>query len=142
MIKLKDYMKDGANYQAKAVLAFLQAGFYIEDSWCKERKEYKARAEVARWENCREQGYVVSMRSEDYSRQLNIAFFEHRNYDNICAVKWEQCSMKSLTIDTANFGDVYQTKWDTSHSVGYGNIVKMSDWIVEQFRDFWSEMND
>ena len=43
MIKLKDYMKDGANYQAKAVLAFLQAGFYIEDSWCKERKEYKAR---------------------------------------------------------------------------------------------------
>ena len=68
---------------------------------------------VARWENCREQGYVISLRLPTYSKQLNIAFFEHRNTDSICAIVWEQRTLNSPTIETAEFGDVYKTKWDT-----------------------------
>lgn len=132
---LNDYLKDGANHQARAVLCFLQ-GFSIEESWNKEFHKYDAEPSVARWENCREQGYVISLRAK--SRTLNIAFFEHRNSDSICAIKWEQMTINAPTIDTADFGGkVYTDKHDVSHSVGYGEIAKMSDWIGEQLSGFW-----
>lgn len=137
MTRLEDYLQDGANAQARATLMFLQRYGTVEDSWNKEFHKYDAEIKVARWENCREQGYIVSLRTKDYRKQLNIAFFEHRNSDSICAVKWEQCSMNTLTIDNAEFGDVYKDKYDTSHSVGYGEAESMAEWIRDQFNEFW-----
>ena len=136
MTKLSEYLNDGANRQAKAVLAFVQY-FNVEESWNTEYKKYDADIEVSRWENCREQGYVICMRSKNRCKQLNIAFFEHRNSDSICAVKWGQCTMNAPTIDTAKFGDVYKTKYDTSFDVNYGEVVKMSDWICNELKEFW-----
>lgn len=134
MIKL---INDGANYQAQAVLAML-GNFKIEESWNDTTKDYDANFRLGRWENCREQGYILSLRSSDYKRQLNIAWFEHRNSDSICAIKWEQLSTNSLNIDTANFnGQCYSDKWDVSKSVGYGQILEMKIWIEEQFTKFW-----
>jgi hypothetical protein len=68
---------------------------------------------------------------------LNIAFFEHRNSDNICAVKWQQESTNSLTIATADFGDEYQTKYDVLHTVGYGKAQEMAGWIIEELEKHW-----
>ena len=136
MTNLGNYFNDGANYQAKAVLAFLDY-FNVEESWNSKRKKYDAEINVARWENCREQGYILSLTTKNMAKQLNIAFFEHRNSDNICAVMWEQRSVNTLTIDSANFGNAYETKWDVSFSVNYGEVVKMSEWIEKQFTEFW-----
>ncbi len=138
MTPLSHYQQDGANNQAKAVLCFFQ-GFTIEESWNAETKKYDAEPKVARWENCREQGYIVSLCSKDRLRQLNIAFFEHRNSDSICAIKWEQVSMNSITIDTAKFEDqCYNDKWDVSQSFGYGQVSEMASWITAQFSEFWA----
>ena len=126
---------DGADAQARAVLAYLSYGDGIECSWSD--GEYKARPTVARWENCREQGYVVSLKSEDRNRQLNVAFFEHRNSDNICAVMWEQVTLNSPTIDTAEFGNVYKDKHDVSKGVPYGEAEKLASWVLKQLADFW-----
>lgn len=136
MRNLKNYLSDGANHQARAVLMLIQP-FNIEESWSSEYSEYLAEIKVSRWENCREQGYVLSLRSLNYDKQLNIAFFEHRNSDGICAVKWEQITLNSPTIDTSDFGDIYKDKWDTSYSVNYGQILEMSEWITEQLESFW-----
>jgi hypothetical protein len=35
MIDLINYLQDGANYQARAVLSYVQGIDGIEDSWCK-----------------------------------------------------------------------------------------------------------
>lgn len=136
-MKLQSYMQDGANHQARAVLCFLQGKGDIEDSWDEKYHTYQAQPEVARWENCREQGYVVSMRSRDFKRQLNIAWFEHRNSDSICAVEWEQNTLNSPIIDTAQFGDVYKTKFDVSHSTRYRQAAEMADWIWSRLETFW-----
>ena len=136
MTDLQNYLQDGACSQSRATLMFLQAYPNIESSWNKERSSYDADIQVSRWENCREQGYVVSLRAPN-STQLNIAFFEHRNSDNIEAVKWEQSSMNSLTIENAEFGDVYKTKYDTSHSVGHGKANEMAEWIKGELTKFW-----
>ena len=64
MTNLENYLEDGANYQSRATLMFLQRDADIEESWNDERKTYDAEIKVARWENCREQGYVLSLMSE------------------------------------------------------------------------------
>lgn len=135
------YNKDGACPQAKATLAMFQQLLCdgIESSWNDTFKRYEAQINVARWENCREQGYVLTMRSKDYKQQLNIAFFEHRNSDEICAVRWEQVTMNSPTIDTAEFLDVYMDKFDTTYSVPYGGAVQMAKYLMLEFQTFWDK---
>lgn len=132
---------DGANFQAQAVLAYVRylIGDGIDESWDDKLKHYRAEPKVARWENCREQGYIIYLRSKDYKDQINIAFFEHRNSDNICAVKWNQCSINSLTIDNADFGGVYRDKWEVSEEFSYGQAFEMARWIVDELIEFWNK---
>lgn len=137
MINLFNYMQDGAHYNARAVLAILQGMGNIEESYDDKTHEYKAVLNVARWENCREQGYIVSLRSEDYRKQLNIAFFEHRNSDSICAIKWEQSDINSINITTMKTDECYKDKFDVSHSVSYNQAWDMAQWIKGQFTGFW-----
>ena len=132
-MNIANYNQDGANRQAKAVLAYITPD--IEESWT--GHEYTADITVARWENCREQGYVLSLINKERG-QLNIAFFEHRNCDNIHAIKWEQNTLNSPTIDTAEFGDAYEDKWDTSYSTEYGEVVKMAEWIDTELGRFYN----
>lgn len=140
MEAINRYMDDGASYQAQAVLAYLKGRDGIEESWCDAQKRYLADPTLARWENCREQGYIISLRSSGFDKQVNIAFFEHRNSDNICAVKWNQLSMNPLTIDTAKFGDKYKDKWDTDFDVSCGEAFKMAEWIYDELVNFWKEV--
>lgn len=139
MTDLSNYLNDGANARVQSVMCYLKylLGDGIEESWNKETHRYDASVKIARWENCREQGYVISLRSKNYEKQLNIAFFEHRNSDELCAIKWEQTSMNSLTIDTAKFGDVYKDKWDVSFEVRYHEIARLAEWIFQELTEFW-----
>lgn len=143
MHTLMTYLQDGADYQAKAVLAYLQDHGEIEESWNDEYKCYDAEIQVARWMNGREQGYVVMLPSKDFQKQLNIAFFEHRNSDHICAVRWEQCTFGDVpTIHTAEFKDAYTTKWDVSKTVDPYQAEEMASWITDQFVEFWKSLYD
>ena len=135
MTNLENYLQDGANYQARSILMFLQST-RIEESWNDETERYDAETKVARWENGREQGYIISLVNKK-RKQLNIAFFEHRNCDDIYAIKWEQNSINTLTIDNAEFGDVYRSKYDKSYSVDYGKVCKMAKWINKQLLNHW-----
>lgn len=135
-MKLIDYLQDGADAQSRAVLMLMQ-GYSPND--VKEIENgfiHKAFINVGRWENCREQGYILSMGSRVNKEQLNIIFFQHRNSDRIHAVKWLQ---NSLNIDTAKMGDIYKDKYDTSFSVEAGNISEMCKWICQEFDFFWEE---
>ena len=136
MQDLQTYLQDGAGHQARAVLAYLQHLYRIEESWDDKWKRYSAEPKVARWENCREQGYIVSLKTENF-KQINIAFFEHRNHDGICAVMWEQLSLNSLTINTAEFKGIYRDKYDVSYDVKWGEAAKMAEWIAKQLHNFW-----
>lgn len=140
MEHLARYMKDGACAQARAVLAFLQDHEGIESSWNAERRWYDAEVKVARWENCREQGYIVSVYHMPSHRQLNIAFFEHRNSDCICALRWEQWSINTITIEHAKFENGYRDdKYNVDHQTKFGEVAQMAEWIHDEFEKFWIE---
>ena len=111
-------------------MAFLQGSIELEGA-----KEWEY-PYIARWENCREQGYVVHLRTP--KNTLHIAFFEHRNSDSICAIRWEEQSINSPTIETAKFnGQCYKDKYDVSFEVNYGEVVKMADWILSELTAYW-----
>lgn len=144
MQDLRTYLQDGACDLSKAALAYLQwqIGDGIEESWSNEFSRYLAEPRIARWENCREQGYVIVLRSYHYKKQLNIIFFEHRNSDNICAVEWEQLTINTPTIETAEFGNIYKDKYDVSHRVSYNQAYEMAEWIYNRLVDFWAETKE
>lgn len=136
MTNLNYYMVDGASAQAQAVLAFLK-DFHIEDSWDSETKRYDAEVSVGRWENCREQGYVLSLTNKR-SKQLNIAFFEHRNNDSICAMKWEKSYMNTPTIADLEKTDNFSYP-QGYFSVPYGDILNMVDYIKGELTLHWKK---
>lgn len=129
---------DGAHPQAQAVLAYLRTNSGIEKSWSKTLEEYQAEPKVARWENCREQGYVVYMMDHALSRQINIAFFEHRNSDEICAVVFEKGTLNAPTIDSIPLSHPYHnSKYAVSHKTNWGEAKAMAEWIYAQLEAFW-----
>jgi hypothetical protein len=91
---------------------------------------------VHEWHNGRERGYVIHAR-RGMQRQLNIAFYEHRNSDDIYALMWEQVSLNPImTYEAADFGGKFEDKYSHSHSVRFGMASDMAGWIHGQLEDF------
>lgn len=129
---------DGADFQAQAVLAYVRflIGDGIEESWDPKWKRYQAEIKVSRYDNQLEQGYVLFLRTPDYEKQINIAFYEHRNSDEICAVM-----NKKFTLNAPLASDIYEgmkNKHDVSCKVSMGKAIKMAEWIVLQLVEFWT----
>lgn len=142
MSKLENYLQDGADAQAKAVLAYVQYMYneIVSETWNETFHSYDATPYVSVWFNGRERGYIVYLANTNYTKQINIIFFEHRNSDNICAVAWEQVSYGSpITIDTAKFGEKYSGKGDVDYVVGPGQAYEMAEWIVKTLKTFCKE---
>jgi len=118
---LNNYLYDGAGSQAKATLAILQgllSGNIPE-------------VKLGRWENGREQGYIVYYYNSKIQKQINIAFFEYRKTDDLCAIKWEQTSIdKAITLVNADLPAPYKH----SYEVNYGQILKMAKWITKEIK--------
>lgn len=131
----RNYYKPNA--QADAVRAYLSMWDGVEASYDTKTSSY-ANVNIAEWHNGRERGYVVSFWNKK-TEQINIAFFEHRNSDDICALAWVQNTLNPPTIDNAEFGGIYNTKYDVSYMVRCGEALKMAEWIMDQLTSHWGK---
>ena len=126
-MNLKNYLQDGAGYQARAVLMHLQG--------C----TYDMNVEVGRWENGREQGYIVRIPAKSWvGPYLNIAFFEHRNSDEICILRWHQTDINMPNITNATFEydgkKFYDSKYDVTKSWACYSYREAAEWIAEELK--------
>lgn len=125
----------GINWQALAVLANLQSRDGLECSWNGER--YKARVESAPWYNCRERGVVFYLKHLKSGRQVNVAVFEHRVGDHLCAAEWESDftlnppGLADLPEDTFNGGN-WTCRWD------HGQVSDAAEWVYSRLERFWT----
>lgn len=138
MTDLAHYLADGADASSRAVLALLQGRLVgITES---RNYGFNKRLEVNRWSNGREQGYITSLRvmpsNTKHPPQLNFAWFEHRNSDSICVLIWKQDSFNTLSIDTADFGDLYKDKYDVSASFKYNEQYNASEYIAKHIESY------
>jgi hypothetical protein len=132
----KNYGVCGA---ALAVQFYLDSCDGIESSWNSDLKRYDAEPKVAPWYNGRERGIVVYLTDRKDKEQINIAIYEHRNSDNICALMWVQKpDINPPCLATLPSG-VLDNKWDVTKSWSYRDAVDAANWVAEQLNDFWKK---
>lgn len=135
MINIENYMHDGANWQAQSVLAYMRVikNNAIDKTWNKEFHKYDASVEVGRYENCREQGYIISVLYN--GNQRNYCVYEHRNSDDLCVVVFDAVTINTPTNDIV-FEAMKDSKWNYTKAFGYGEIVSCGDYIIEDMKEF------
>lgn len=124
----------GINEQAIAVLALLPDKEYYSDRadlWL----------EVKPWYNGRERGIVLTVGTYGANKYLHIAFYEHRNSDSICCLKWQtKLPYWNHPLEDPNIFEVAygkgKNKYDTAASFGYGKCGDCSQWITTVIREF------
>lgn len=144
MIDIKNYMEDGACWQAQAVLAYVKGNIYhlTEDKYHKT----SLRVQVGRYENCREQGYVISIKfygkkdGESEYIQRNYAVYQHRNSDAICVL-----ISSTFTTNTPGIDDMWKDKGENPRSCDYDkefdwdDISGCGNYILKDIENFLSQ---
>lgn len=136
-MEIKNYLDDGANWQAQCVLAYLRNYHenILDPSWDEKKEMYMATLSVGRFEDCQEQGYMFSLR---YGRkQINYAVYGERHTDEIRVMAFEL-----YTIDTPTLKELYS--FFESHKTRQadfrnGHIVECGDWIWSDIKNFFDK---
>lgn len=129
----------GIGAAALAVQAYIDSHDGVESSWNSEKRCYEAEPRVAPWYNGRERGIVIYMNSHNYKDQINIAVYEHRNSDNICALMWRQNTFLNPPSLAILPDHVFKDKWDVTKVWDYTGASEAASWVVEQLNQFWKE---
>ena len=141
MTALEKYLDDGANWQAQGVLAYLRYHLDAKSIVSKltDTKDWKRPdfpyVEVGRFENFREQGYVLMVTFK--GKRRNYAFFEHRNSDELVVFISDK-----LTLNTPSIDDIYgdRGKYNYDMSFERGQIVECADDIMMDVEKFLAEI--
>ena len=140
LTELSNYHNDGANWQAKLVMAYLQnrSQEVLDVVWNKEKRESEATIYVGRYENCREQGYVFTL---NYGiKQRHYAVYEHRNADVLCVLISNAISINTPNVDVM-WADKPEnaTKWDVDADFPCGDYANCVAYIIENMKDALNE---
>lgn len=133
MYNIENFLFDGADVQAQIIALLIrnQRSRVLDLVWNNEWKDYAGRISIGRFENCREQGYVVSL--NDYrGNQRNYAFYEHRNSDKICVLVRDGVTTNTPSLEYMWEGK--KDKWDVDKSFSYGEWEKCADWILNDMK--------
>jgi hypothetical protein len=141
MTTLEKYLDDGANWQAQGVLAYLRYHLDAKSIVSKltDTQDWKKYdfpiVEVGRFENCREQGYVLMVTFK--GKRRNYAFFEHRNSDELVVFISDK-----LSINTPSIDDIYGDRGKYDHDMCFerGQIVECAEDIMMDVESFLAEI--
>lgn len=134
MVNIENYINDGANWQAQSVLAYLRVtkNDAIDKTWNKKFLKYDASIEVSRYENCREQGYIFSVRYNK-GKQRNYCVYEHRNSDDLCVVVFDGVTINTPTLEMV-CDAMKGSKWNYTKAFPCGQIMECGDYILDDVR--------
>lgn len=139
LTELSNYHSDGANWQAKLVMVYLQyrTQEVLDVVWDKEKHKSEATIYVGRYENCREQGYVFTL---NYGiKQRHYAVYEHRNADVLCVLISNAISINTPNADVMWADKENATKWDVDGAFPCGDFMNCVAYIIENMKDVLNE---
>lgn len=145
-MSIENYMDDGANWQAQAVLAVIRRRReeILSETWNKEYHMYNGMLHVGRYENCREQGYVFCVIHNGTAR--NYAVYEHRNSDDLCVLIANGVSINTPGPDFMWKEHVDEngetSKYDYDKGFECGQIMECAQFIVNDMIKFIDEQNE
>jgi hypothetical protein len=130
MIYLENYLYDGAGWQPRAVMCYLQSRVecildktYTGDAWM----PYKGQVFINQYHYGREKGYVFSVRYKGH--QANYAVYEHCVADCICVVKGNAYTEHSDGWDGKEW-----SKYEHDKEFSYGETTKCGEWIEDDMQ--------
>jgi hypothetical protein len=130
MVNLENYLYDGAGWQARAVMCYLQSMVevildktYTGEAWM----PYDGKLFINQYHYGREKGYVFSVRYKNH--QANYAVYEHCVADCICVVKGN-----ALTEHSDGWDGKEWSKYDHDKEFSYGETTKCGEWIEADMR--------
>lgn len=127
-IELQNYLQDGANYKARAIMCILQGRINEIKGADGLGHSNDVMVHIGRFENCREQGYVFTLFCE-YIFLKNYAVYEHRNSENICVLVNDKFTINTPDANVM-FGD--RGKNDVDAKFRYDEIMEVSNYIVDE----------
>lgn len=117
----------GINAQAQAVLILLN-GMNCD-------RLQNRNMQTTTWYNGRERGLCFYVDDFVKRKRRCVAVFEHRNSDDLCALKWEDdININPPLSNLETFERAYKggNKHNIDFSVGWGEIGKMAMWVRAQ----------
>jgi hypothetical protein len=95
------------------------------------------------YSNCREMGFVISVCPLGAGAKKNFAFYEHRNSDNLCCIRWEgdlpiSGGVTCDDIPTEAFPD----KWSMTESWGCGEYWKAQEWLEAEIKEIFKKKEE
>ena len=142
MIRIGEYLNDGANWQAQAVLAYIRGNIaqFREGTWNPIANDYEVEVFVSRYENGREQGYMVSAIYR-WNKQKTFAFYEHQNVDRLNVRHYDGTLMIEASSSSSIY-DKYESKSDYDKDFACGEIKQCGDYIIGELKKFVDECID
>lgn len=133
-LNIEHYMVDGAKWQEQVVMMILKGRIreVTDGTYNTEYRKYDAEVVIGRYENCREQGYVFSLKYKEFNQLAHYCVFEHRNSDSICIIKFNGSFINTPTIE-----DIWKDrkgKYDYDKSFEYGQFNEVADWLIEDMK--------
>lgn len=141
MIDIKSYMNDGACWQAQAVLACLR--YAVKSNLYKIGEGQDAHepiVQIGRYENGREQGYVVRLMIDEIIPMVSFCFYEHRNSDQLCVIQFQSTGFDTPGLNTIWLGR--ESKNDYDKGFGYGHIDECAEFIINEMKRRWLEFKE
>ena len=130
MIHLENYLYDGAGWQARAVMCYLQDNVecilektYTGNAW----DSYEGKLFITHYHYGREKGYVFSLRYK--GNQVNYAVYQHCVSDEICVVK-----SNAFTDNPDGWDGKEWSKYDHDKNFAYDEVMKCAEWIENDMK--------
>jgi len=131
-IKLKEYLNDGSDWQSQAVMAYLRSTesyflgcHFISDCNSLVQDYYLT---VGRIDNCREQGHVYKLLSNDRHTLCYFWVCQFRSTDNIC-VRFFTPIGSDIYTPSIMAGIPKKEDWYIDKSFECGQIVECGKFI-------------
>ena len=85
--------------------------------------------------NGRERGFVLEIRQGIGHDPVCLAFFEHRNSDALCCIKWVPSWPRECYRAGDIPHDVYPDKWSVTRSWDYMDLVGASKYVLDVIQE-------
>lgn len=121
--------KMNMNAQAYALMHFLST---VEPHTARYHDgEYQIDIRCVPYMNCRERGFVLEMRRNLAEPITCLAFFEHRNSDALCCIRWQPKWSKDCYEASDIPESIYPDKYAVTCSWNYMDLNSAADYVLD-----------
>ena len=97
--------------------------------------KYQINIRCVPYMNCRERGFVLEIRQTYGDEPVCLAFFEHRNSDALCCIRWQSAQYQHCYTASDIPDSVYPDKWSVTKSWDYMDLTGAYKYVLDVIQE-------